>query len=130
MATKTTKAKKKVPTAFELATDLLVVRKTIADNKKVEAVLAKQLLAAFKMEGITDAGEYSLTQSSGFKVAVEELALPFALERGLTTINVAKVHKVFQLDSNLRFEDPLKYGFEVITTEKITPRKGAYDDEE
>lgn len=130
MATKTTKAKKQKRSAFDLATELQVVRKTIADNKKVEAVLAKQLMEALKMEGINEAGEYSITKADVFKVAVEELALAFALDRGLTKIDTGKVKKVFQLDSNLRFEDPTKYGFEIVTQEKLTPKKGAYDEEE
>lgn len=125
-------AKKKLAnkSAVDIADELLTIRKTLTDYKKLDKELSGQLMTALKMEGIKQAGQYQISTSSAFKVVDEELAMQFALERGLAKIDTAKVHKVFQLDSNLRFDDPVKYGFEETTQEKLSPMKGTYNDEE
>lgn len=106
------------------------VRKQIAELKTVERELTKELLSSLHEKGLTEAGDYRIVKADTFKVIAEELALPFALERGLTRIDTSKVKKVFQLDTTLRFADPTTYGFERVTQEKISPIRGAVGDEE
>lgn len=125
-------AKKKIVNkdAIDIAGELLTVRKTLTQYKALDKELSAQLMTALKMEGKKTAGQYQISTSTSFKVVDEELALQFALARGLAKVDTAKVHKVFQLDSNLRFDDPVKYGFEVAEQEKLAPLKGSYSDEE
>ena len=122
-------AKKKVRrTANDIADELEVVRMSMNDKKKIERKLTAELLDALHTEGKNEAGNYYISKSDTFKVIAEELALPFALQRGLTKIDTGKVRKVFQLDTSLRFTNPSEYGFEVVTMEKISPLKGTYDE--
>lgn len=127
MATK--KKKEVLPNADEVADQLEIVRTAIAEKKLIERKLTAQLLEMLREIPDHKAGNYHITKADTFKVAVQELALPFALQRGLVTISTAKVHKTWQLDENLRFQDPATYGFEVVTQEKVSPIKGARDDE-
>lgn len=128
MAKKTKKAV--APAADLIAEELELVRRSIADMKTHERDLTRTLLRELHEEQRSEAGNYHIVKADTFKVTVEELALPFALERGLTKIDTAKVKKVFQLDTTLRFADPSKFGFEVVTQEKIAPRTGSLSDEE
>lgn len=130
VATMEGKKKKKEATAEDIADRLEVVRLTIADNKKIERELTAHLLEKLHAEQKDRAGNYKITKADTYKVIAEELALPFALQRGLTKIDTSKVKKVFQLDNTLRFVDPATLGFEVVTQEKISPMKGAYGEEE
>lgn len=125
-------AKKKIAnkSALDIADELLTVRKTLTDYKKLDRELSAQLTTALKMEGIKEAGQYQLKSSTVFKVVDEELAMQFALARGIAKVDVSKAHKVFQLDSNLRFDDPTKYGFEETQQVKLAPLKGSYSEDE
>lgn len=124
MAKKTKKVKNEdYKSAEELATLLGEVRTRIAADKKLDETLTKVFKLALEREKIRKAGNYALTKSTTFKVAVEELALPFALERGLVKIDTGKIHDVFRMDASLRFEDPERYGFEAVTQERIVPMK-------
>lgn len=117
MATK----KPKKESALVIATQLAEVRERMAYDAGLNKALTAALKEALGKEGKKEAGNYHLVKSSKFEVIAEELALPFALERGATKIDTSKIKKIFQLDTNLRFEDPNKFGFEVVTSEKIAP---------
>ncbi len=125
---KTKKQKEKVSSS-ELANTLEDIRRNLADLRTQERLVTKSLLETLHQEGSTHAGNYHIVKADTFKVGDEELALSFALERGLTKIDVSKVKKVFQLDTNLRFQDPEQYGFSVVTQEKIAPVHGSLDED-
>lgn len=123
MAKKTKKTK--LRSAVEVAEELAVVRARMAVDKPLNEALTKEFKAALQQEGTEVAGNYHLVKSDSFRVAVEELALPFALQRNLVKVDTAKVKDVFRLDDQLRFKDPAMFGFEVVTQEKVSPIKGA-----
>jgi hypothetical protein len=122
--------KTKIRKAEDIAAELGEVRAASAELKNRDTKLRTELLAALQNEGLTSAGKYQLTKVHTFKISVEELALQFAMERGLTKVDTAKVKQVFQLDSTLRFADPTKYGFEVVETVKIDPLSKGVQEEE
>lgn len=127
MAKKTKKTK--IRPAIEVANDLTEVRARMATDKALNDSLTKEFKAALYNEERKEAGDYHLTTSTTYKVAVEELALPFALLRNLVKVDTSKVRAVFRLDSELRAMDPAKFGFEVVTQEKVTPKGGKGDEE-
>lgn len=127
MAKKPTK-KAIVLSAEEIAMQLGEVRTRMAADKLLDKALTDALKVALKREQITRAGNYKRDTSITFKVIAEELALPFALERGLVKIATGDVHELFRRDVTLRFEDPTKYGFESTTSEKIVPIRKAKAD--
>lgn len=116
-------------TALQIANKIEEVRTRMRADKAIDTALTLDFKEALKRENRTFAGNYKVTTSTGFKVAVEELALPFALQRGLVKIDTAKAHKIFNMDASLRFADPMQYGFEVTTTMKIDPIKKVKDEE-
>lgn len=124
MSRKTKKTVETVFTASELAESLGVLRVGMARDKLLNEVLTKQFKAALAREGLTQAGNYHLVRSDTYKVVVEELALPFALQRNLVKVDTSRIRDVFRLDSQLRFQDPSQFGFEITTQERVVPLKG------
>ncbi len=129
MATKKTKKVEEPVSALVLSQQLEDVRTKAAELKTLNDKLTKAFKAALENEGINEAGNYRLERSTSFKVSVEELALPFALQRNLVKIDTAKVHEVFRLDADLRFKDPEQFGFAVVDTVRVAPIRGGKDDE-
>ncbi len=129
MATKKTKKAEDPVSALALSQQLEDVRTKAAELKALNDKLTKAFKAALENEGISEAGNYRLERSTSFKVSVEELALPFALQRNLVKIDTAKVHEVFRLDADLRFKDPEQFGFAVVDTVRVAPIRGGKDDE-
>lgn len=123
------KKTKKIRKASIIAEELAIVRVRMALDKPLNETLTKEFKAALRHEGINEAGNYHITKSDSYKVVIEELALPFALQRNLVKVDTSKVKEVFRLDENLRFKDPQEFGFEIVTSEKISPIKGNADDE-
>lgn len=119
--------KTKILSAEEIADALERVRTRMAKDKTLNEKLTADFKEALNKEQVTSAGNYRLTQSQVFKVAIEELALPFAIERGLAKVDTARAHEVFKLDPALRFEDPARYGFEVAWLQKVVPIAGNKD---
>ncbi len=125
MARKATKKKVAgVRSAEEVAAELGKVRTEMAALKTLNDSLTKEFKKALIVEQLPFAGNYHITRATIFKVAIPELALPFAIERRLVKVDTALVHDVFKLDAELRFKDPGLYGFEVATQERVTPIGG------
>ena len=127
MAKKPAKAKVVKDTALDLAEKLADVRSRMAIDKRLNDALTVEFKKALKKEGLTKAGNYRLEQSNVYKVALEELALPFALQRNLVKVDTSKIREVFRLDNELRFKDPTEFGFAVSTVEKVSPIRGSDD---
>lgn len=122
MAKPKTKKTKVQASADDIAVQLGDVRTRMAKDKVLNDALTKAFKEALAVEGRNEAGNYHLSKATTFKVAVEELALPFALQRGLVKIDTGKVHDVFRLDEGLRFQDPEQFGFEETTVTRVVPR--------
>lgn len=122
--------KPKNQTAEEIALKLADVRTRMAADKALDKVLTTAFKEALGREQKDRAGNYKVTTSSVFKVISEDLALPFALQRGLVNIDVAKAHAVFRLDPTLRMADPQTYGFELAPQTKVVPISSRNKEEE
>lgn len=117
------KKTKKVLGAEEIAVKLAEVREKIKVYNLLNEGLTKTFREALANEGLRAAGGYRLNKFSTYKVAVEELALPFALQHNnAVKVDVTKIKEIFQLDAALNKENnPEKYGFEVVTSERVEP---------
>lgn len=116
------KTKKTKLTAEEIGTKLAEIRGRMAKDKVLNDALTRDFKEALAVEGLREAGGYHVSKSSSFKVIAEELAMPFALQRGLVKIDTSQVREVFRLDQALRFENPERFGFESTTIERVVPR--------
>ena len=119
---------KKTKDIVQVASELETVSERISDLEKVKKSLRDTLLVMLHeqgpdRQGKIRAGNYQLVRETDFKIADVAIALPFALSRDAIKVDVAKVHALFRKDELLRFDDPTKYGFEEVVSEKNSPIK-------
>lgn len=103
--------------ASEIAADLAVIRDKKAEITAEDKKVTQELLHALHDEQADRAGNYQISKVINLKVSVEELALPFALQRNAVKIDTAKIREILRHT----FDEPEKYGFERVESERIVP---------
>ena len=119
------KKKQKILSAVDIADALEAVRLNMADQKKVERDLTAQLLDALHAEQIDRAGNYKLSKAISLKVVEPEVAVQWAAQTNCLKVDTSKAMQILRHS----FDDPNKYGFERVETERIVPIKGTKEEE-
>lgn len=113
--------------AYEISSDLAVVRAQIKDLKNEDDKYTAELLDAMHDEQIKEAGNYQIIESHSLKVKDEKLAIPYAASVNAVKIDTTKIKEILRHT----FDDPSKYGFGVTVKESISPiKRGNQQDEE
>lgn len=120
---KKTMAKKKTKrAAIDIADELEMVRKGIAERQLIEKRLRAELLSAFHEEGLEEVGNYQLSKATSLKIVNFDKAWEWTEKyTAVRDINLSKARKVFQMSLT---ENPEDFGFEIVESERIIPKKG------
>lgn len=96
--------------------------------EKDEKKLVKELLEAMHEEQLHEVASFQLSVARTLKVEDEALARSWAVEHLCMTpekIDTSKAKEVLRHS----FDDPSKYGFAVVESERIVPKGAAEDNE-
>lgn len=121
-------AKKKTTkqSALVLSVALADVRRQMVELKKTDATLATQLKDAMHEEQLREVGEYKLSQSSSLKVTDPEKAWAWSEQYpACRKVDTSAAKKAFRLIH----DDPTKYGFAEVVSERIVPKGGQLADD-
>lgn len=113
-------AKKKVRSAEDIALELGQVRLDAAVLVEKNKTLSAAFKAALARENITEAGNYKLSTVSTLQVVDTALALKWAEGKNVLVIDIKAAREALRRD----LTDSSKYGFAVVTSEKIVPKGG------
>lgn len=123
--------KKKVETqrsAYNIAVLLLDVRTAKKNADVLEKALTADLKKAMKEEQLTEVGNFEISVSRSLSIADEKIARPWAVEHLCMVpekIDTSKAKEILRHT----FDDPSKFGFAVVESERIVP-KGKVQDQE
>lgn len=118
-------AKKKVAkvndnNSFRIATELQTARNNIKAWKKVEESLTAELKEAMHAEQLTVAGPYELSTARTLQVADEAVAWIWARENHCVIAEKIDTSKAKEILRHT-FDDPSKFGFAVVESERVVP---------
>lgn len=117
------KTEPEIRKAIDIADDVAEVRGQMAELKKEDTMLTALLKEALHTEQKKEAGNYQLSTVVTLKVSDEKLAMPWATEKGAIKIDTAKVREILRHT----FDDPSKYGFAKVESERIVPKGGSLE---
>lgn len=120
------KVKPRKRTADQIAKDLSDVRLDMALIKELDAKLTTEFKEALHEEGATEAGNYQLSTARTLKVTNSALAFKWAEGKNCLKIDVSAAREALRHE----FTDPAAYGFTVVETERVVPKRGLEDNEE
>ncbi len=104
--------------------NLEIARTEIGRLKEIERAITADLLMAMHAEQKDRAGAYKLSKVITLKVAEPEAALQWAATTNCLKVDTAKATQILRHT----FDDPSKFGFERVESERIVPLKGKIEE--